>query len=445
MKTAPWMSYALQGIWIAALIALILFGAANSTRLFEAERKLQQNALREPQAADPTAVYVEVLLPQAVLPQLSVGYSGIAPSMHLIRLVAARPLSNIDPIEHPSRRRYGRIDLNFVFLIALPIAILPLCFWVYRKSLASGAVAKLMEGKVSFFDFCVERILLPIGSFLGILMLTTLGALYTNGLRIGSNELLARLSLWALIVGLYLLLWFLLFAWLLLRQSSFSEAVLAYSAASVILLMALPMMLHTLESSFAPPHERLPIILERKQLALDLHDVDRVAIDRYLQSKGSPSFDWSQPLKPAEASALASLRVEDRLAPKINAFEDSVQSLDRIAQAASWLSPLELAQSAIDDLAGTGISRYSRFRTASIGYFNDWQSYTLPFLAKRRTLDFDALRAAPKFQFKEEDSAWIFGLAGLRVLYLALLVLGILLSIRRQLEQVLPKKANAAR
>lgn len=445
MKTPVWLSYSLQAIWVAMLVTLFLFAASNTKRLAEGEIKIQQNGLREPEAADPTAAYVEILLPSPVLPSLSAGYMAIAPSMHLIRLTTARPLSNIDPIEHPARRRFGRIDLSFAFLIALPIFILPVCFLIYRQSLASGAVGKLMDGKVMVFDFCVERILLPLGFFMGILLLTTLGALYTNGLRIDSNELLARLSLWALIIGLYVLAWFLVFLWCLLRQSNFAEAALVYSTICVFVLLGLPLFLQTAESMLAPPVGRLSIVLERRQLTQTMRDIDHPVVDSYLQTKGAPAFDWSRPLRPTEASSLTSLRVEDRLSPKIKIFEDSVQSLEGIVQSLSWISPLGLTQTAIDDLAGTGLSRYSKFRSASIAYFNRWQAYMLPFLAKRQTLDFDALRAAPKFQFKEEEPSFILGLAALRALYLAVIVAGLLALTRRQLNRILPKNANAAR
>ncbi len=445
MKISAWLSYSLQALWIAALAALFLFAASNTTRLADSERKIQANALRDPQSSNPATAYVEILLPPPALPQLSAGYMGIAPSMHLIRILAARPLSNIDPIEHPARRRFGRVDLNFAFLLALPVAILPLCFLVYRNSLASGAVAKLKEGRVSLFDFCIESIFLPLGVFLGLLLLTTLGALYTNGLRIASNEALARLSLWALIVGVYLLVWFLLFVWCLLRQPTFAGAALSYSAWCVLILLGLPLTLHTIESTLVPPHARLAVVLERRQLIIDVRNADHAQFDRFLQSRGAPAFDWSQPLAPSDLSTLTNLLIEDRLAPRIATFEASVKSLDQFAQAASWLSPLELTQSAIDDLAGTGLSRYSRFRTASLAYFDQWQRYMLPFLAKRRPLDFDALRAAPKFQFKEEDSGWVLGMAAARALYLFAFAALLIHGIRRQLKSILPKKANAAR
>lgn len=445
MKFPAWLSYCLQGLWVAALAALFFFAVSNTVRIADNERKIQANALRDPQSANPAAVYVEILLPPPALPQLSAGYMAIAPSMHLIRVLAARPLSNIDPIEHPARRRFGRVDLSFAFLLALPIAILPVCFLIYRMSLAGGAVAKLKEGRVSLFDFCVESIFLPLGFFLGFLLLATLGALYINGLRVATNEVLARLSMWALIVGLYLLVWFLVFVWCLLRQPTFAGAALSYSVACVLILIGVPLTLHTLESTLVPPHARLAVVLKRRQLTVDLRNPDHASVDRFLQSKDAPSFDWTQPLAPSDLTTLTGLLVEDRLAPEIVTFETSVQTLDQLAQAAAWLSPLELTQSAIDDLAGTGLSRYSRFRSASVAYFDQWQRYMLPFLAKRRTLDFDALRAAPKFQFQEEAPSRIFGLATLRALYLAAIAVVLLIAIRRRLKLILPKKANAAR
>ncbi|WP_031498752.1 DUF3526 domain-containing protein [Bryobacter aggregatus] len=437
--------YVLQGLLLVALVALIVFASSVSAGIGQTETTLQRYSMKEPQVADPGSVYVEVTLPPPALLQLSSGLVGMAPSMHLIRLLATRPLTNVDVIEHPARRRYGRVDLSFVFLLVLPIAILPICFFLYRQCLASGAIEKLLSGKVSMFDFCIERILMPLGVFSGVIILSTLASLYASGMQIGSNERLGRLSFWVAIVSVYLLGWLLLFAWLLLRGSSFAGAAIRYTGIFLISVIGVPFLLQSIGSAIARPQSRLEISIDRRNLSKTIQLPEQAVVDQFLQSQGAPAIDWSQPLGNTRLIALKSLMVEEQLRPKVEAFESSVRRMEQLSQIGSWLSPYTVTQFAVDDLAGSGLSRYTEFREAAIVFFQQWKTYLLPYLSTKQTLDFDALRGAPKFQMKPENSGMLFGVSAIRFLYLGVIAGTLVVLLRRELQRVLPKRANAAR
>ncbi len=440
-----WARISIQ-VGVACIIAAIfLFASSTTSKLHETERAIQNGATREPQAADPTSASTEIILESSPLAQLSAGFVGIAPSMHMIRMTATRPLSNINPIEHPARRRFGRIDFSFAFLVALPILLIPICFSIYEQCMSEGTAGRLLSGSITLFDFCVERILLPFSATAGLVLLVTLACLYSSGLRVGSNELLARLSVWAALVSIYLLAWMLLFTFFLLRASSFPVALIQYASVFLITVILLPQFLQSAELSFERPKGRLPLVIERRRIAAQIRVNDRVGIDQFFQRRGFTPLDWTEPMSQQQAFAIANLRIEDGLAPKLKDFENNVRLLDDLALAGSWLSPFLVAQYGVDDLAGTGLSRYSRFRTAAIDFHEKWRAYTIPFLAKRQFLDFDALRAAPKFQFVEEDSSSILMTGVLRSLYVAVIALGLGFAIRGELRRILPRNRNAAR
>lgn len=425
--------------------AVLLFASSLTSRLHDAQRKVHAGATREPQSADPADAYIEITLDTSPLAQLSSGYTGIAPSMHMVRLGAARPLSNIDPIEHPARRRWGRIDFSFAFLVYLPIALIPLAFTIYRKCTNRGDIDKLMSGRTTIFDFSIERILLPLLGSAGFVALVTLGCLYSAGVRLSTNDTLARISLWVAVVSLYLLGWILLYAYLLLRARSFPIATIYYGALFLLAAFLLPQFLQSASTAFERPRGRLPLVVERRKLGQQVRRDDRDGIDRFLERKGFSRLDWSQPLTQAQFAAIENLRIEEQVQPRLREFEDTVQNLDQLALYTSWLSPYLVAQFGVDDLAGTGLARYSRFRTDSIAYHEQWRKYTLGFLARRQYLDFDAFKAIPRFAGSGEDTSLVFQHASLRCLYLGAFCLVLTIGIRRQLVLILPKRRKAAR
>jgi len=440
-----WRKLMLQLTLAIGVATVLLFASATTSSLHDMQRKIHAGATREPQEADPAAVMSEIVLETSPLAQLSAGFPGIAPSLHIIRMSASRPLSNIDPIEHPARRRFGRVDFSFAFLVFLPLALVPLCYFIYRKCMSRGDVEKLTSGRSTLFDFSIERVLLPLLASFGFVALVTLACLYSAGLRLGTNELLALISIWVILLGLYLLCWVLLFAYLLLRSTSFSSAVLQYSAIFLTLVFLLPQLSQTILPSIERPKGRLPLIVERQKATLSTRIDDRAGIDRYLQRKGYGALDWTTPLPEVQAAALLNMRVEETIAPRLLEFEASVKNIDNMAIISSWLSPYLVAQYGVDDIAGTGLVRYSRFRTAAIEYHEQWRKYTLGFLAKRQYLDYDALRNVPKFKFTGDSYGETVGMALIRCGYFGLICLGLTWGISKELKKILPKRKKAAR
>ncbi len=442
----PFWKRTLQQLTLALITAIVLlFASSTTSRLHETQRKLHAGASLEALSADPAATYREIILETSPMAQLSSGFTGIAPSMHLIRMAAVRPLSNVDPIEHPARRRYGRVDFSFAMLIFLPIALIPLSFFIYRKCAARGDAEKLLSGEVRLTDFIIERVLLPLLASAGFVLLVTIACLYSAGVQLSSNEMLGRITIWVLMISLYLFSWILLFSFLLLRSRSFPTATLHYAGIFMLVAFLLPQLLQTFALTIERPKGRLPLLVERRKLTQQYKLDDLQAIDRYLERQGLKALGPGQPLPETQAAALLNLRIEEAIAPKLKEFEDTVRRLDEISIATAWLSPYLVAQYGVDDLAGTGLARYSGFRLAAINYHEQWRKYTLGFLARRQFMDFDALRNVPKFTFTGEDFDGILPLALIRCAYLALLCGLLGFAVQRQVRKIFPYRKRITR
>lgn len=434
-----------QLVLLAAMVLVAVFAVANTARLARSEASLQANAQREPQLPDPLATFSEIILPPAPMPLLSSGYMGIAPSMHLIRASGTRPLSNIDQLEHPSRRRYGRFDLPVAVTFMVPLALLLIGFFLHGQLVRSGAIEKLLAGKLSIFDLVVEKLVLPLSGWFGICFLVLISALYSNGLRLDNNQSFSRLILWSSVVVFYSLFWLLLLGWLILRTRDFSSAVLRYAAVFLLVCCLLPGLSQSLAQVLAPPHMRLPLTLARKEANFEDTGLRKSKIDAYLQSKKAPPMDWSVPVPPQQLSGLSNLAVEELLETRVSAYEASQARFSGMAEALSWLSPASLTQMAMDDLAGTGARRYQQFQDQSLAFYRKWQEYMLPKALNKQTLDYDGLKGAPRFQFVEEDANSVLLRNSLRI-FILMAACGVLVWLLiGQTKGLAPKKANAAR
>jgi ABC-2 type transport system permease protein len=434
-----------QLLLLSVMAMVAIFAIGNTSRLAKSDASLHANAQREPQSPDPMVSFTEIVLPAAPMPLLSSGYLGIAPSMHLIRLSGTRPLSNIDQLEHPSRRRYGRFDLGLGVVYMVPLALLFICFILYGQIVSSGAIERLMAGKLSLFDLVVEKMALPLSGWFGVCFLVLLSALYTNGLRLDSNQSFTRVLLWSSAVFFYSLLWLLLLGYLILRAKDFSGAVLRYAGVFVVACCLLPGLSQSVAQALAPSQSRLTLILERKAANLEGVEQRKSKIDAYLQKKQLPAMDWSVPMPPQRLSGLSALVAEEALEPTVAAFEAMQIRYGMVADALTWLSPASLTQMAMDDLAGTGWNRYQRFQDQSVAFYNQWRTYMLPRLLRNQPLDYEALRGAPRFQFVEEADGAVLLRNSIRLLVL-LVACGVLVwLLMAEVKAIVPKKANAAR
>jgi hypothetical protein len=439
-----WRGWIFPVLAMLGVVGVFVYAVTQTAQVSAVERSLLGSSLKEPQVPDPALAFVEVTLPPAPLPQLSAGYAGIAPAMHLIRLVGTRPLSNVDPIEHPARRRYGRVDLSFVLAAFLPVALLPLFYALHRRMAANQAMALVTAGKKKVFDFVIENLGLPLAAALSLVGLAIVAALYANGLRVESNESLLRLLFFVLAAVAYTALWTGLFGYLVLR-GSFQRAVLQYTSVFLLVSFLVPALAQTLVQTIVPASSRLPLILARRKATALSTKVDVGIINGYLAKMKQPAVDGANPLPPPVMNGLMSLAVEGQLETQIAAMESDFRRLDQFTSAVAWLSPASVLQATLDDLAGTGLARYSSFREQSAEFLGVWRAYMLPRFRGLQFLDYDAMRAAPKFQFRDQTIGEVVLMSSLRTLYLVVLAMVVLAAGWKSLAQLAPAKKNAAR
>ncbi|MDX2268102.1 MAG: DUF3526 domain-containing protein [Bryobacter sp.] len=416
---------------LGLLVALgLIYSSSLTEGLVKAERQLTANALRQPQLADPLQTFVEVTLPEGPLPLLSGGYLGISPSIHLVRLNTVRPLANVDQIENLARRRHGRVELGFLVTRVAPLFLLPIAILVTGSIRSRASFAAVREGRKKLFDFAAENVLLPLSAWGAFSLAALLASLFAFGLRLESNDQLLRLGVWLVAVGAYALFWLLLYLWLLVRLKKLSDVAAAYAGLCLLFTLLLPAAAQSLVETIAAPTARTHLGLMRKELSTLGTAVDNTAVERLYEKYKAQRP--AEALSPQALATLTALAKEQEMAPALGEFE---ARLARHEAASAWFtysSPATVLADLGDELAGTGLGRYASFRREVECFADRWREYVVPFLLERRTLDFDDLKAAPKFAYTEENGPQWWLRAASSLIYLGALCAALAWAIRRE-------------
>jgi ABC-2 type transport system permease protein len=119
---------------------------------------------------------------------------------------------------------------------------------------------------------------------------------------------------------------------------------------------------------------------------------------------------------------------ERDIQPVLKRFDDQVASQQRFVDRLQYLSPAIVAQSAFNDLAGAGFSRYSYFLAQVEQYHQEWRAFFAPRILNRQKISVADIGKLPTFHFQEERGIDVFGrvLPQLVALSLGTLVIAVL-------------------
>jgi len=106
------------------------------------------------------------------------------------------------------------------------------------------------------------------------------------------------------------------------------------------------------------------------------------------------------------------MEVDKQVQPVLDQFDRQVTRQQEFADRFRFISPAILAQSAMNDLAGTSLGRYQHFSRQVDGFFEEWRAYFLPKIFQKTKLKAADLESFPRYSFREEEDAAITGRVG---------------------------------
>jgi ABC-2 type transport system permease protein len=109
-------------------------------------------------------------------------------------------------------------------------------------------------------------------------------------------------------------------------------------------------------------------------------------------------------------------------------FENQLDKQQQFVNRFRFLSPAVVMQEALNEIAGTGLPRYQRFREQVAQHDRRWTEFFLPRIYKNAKLTAADYDAVPRFQFVEEPSIALVRRASVSLVGLLLptLMIGVL-------------------
>lgn len=376
------------------------------------------------------------LLPLAPLAPLSVGQSDLLPAHYKVTLGSREALFSGDELENPTNLLAGSFDVAFVVVFLYPLVILALGYNVLSGEKESGTLVLTLAQPISLSRFAAAKILAHVVVVLGLTAALMLAATVAAGVDLGAPGAFSSLASYFGVTAVYGLFWFSLA--LLVNAFGRASATNAATLAGAWLTLAL-----IVPSATALIAATLYPVPSRVEMIQAVRIAGRKASERGSQLLGAYFADHPElaPEGEVDPGDYYSRRfvVEDevsrQIAPLTERFEAQIRGQQSVVEKFRYLSPAVLAQQALNDLSGTGFSRFDHFR-GEVGRFADeWKDHFLPQVFRKTVFTAEALGELPRFSYRSEGSGAIAGRVGgsaLVILLSAVLLLGAATSALRR-------------
>jgi ABC-2 type transport system permease protein len=432
-------------IWLIAFVfsTLIGYGVFNGASWVNAQRdraeKLisqQEEKLAEKRAslnggADQSAFdsyALGVSLQYAALPltpaaALSVGQSDLLSATAGVSVLSLqRTQADKTGFENPLSFLAGRFDLSFTIVYLFPLLILALSYNLLSGEREQGTLQLLLSQPVSLKSIALGKAALRALVIFGLVAPLSLIGMILNGADWRGGGLLSLLLLWVVAVIIYGAFWFALA--LLVNALGASSATNAVALASCWLLLALiiPSLLNVVVSSLYPVPSRAELITALRGVNLDMRRDGGRLLSEFYQDHPELIPEGRGPDVNDLGLAFVTIQQEHkRRTGEVEArFERQLEKQQEFVNRFRFLSPAVVMQEALNEIAGTGVPRYQRFRQQVAQHDRRWTEFFLPRIyksAKMTAADYDAV---PRFRFVEEPLIALLRRAGVSLVGLLL-------------------------
>jgi ABC-2 type transport system permease protein len=89
--------------------------------------------------------------------------------------------------------------------------------------------------------------------------------------------------------------------------------------------------------------------------------------------------------------------------PVLDRFEAQVAAQQSLVDRLRYFSPAIVAQSALNDIAGSGAQRYGHFTSQVNAFHGKWREFFVPRILKKEPFTVKDVAAIPSFVYREES------------------------------------------
>jgi ABC-2 type transport system permease protein len=341
-------------------------------------------------------------LDPAPLSALAVGQSDLLPYYLKVNTGGRQGVLKGDEIENPGNLLTGRFDLAFVIVVLFPLVILALSYNMLSGEREDGTLALVMSQPVQLRTLLLAKIGVRALVVLLIAFVLVGAGLVAARVDIGAAGTLASVFWWFLIVTAYAAFWFgvALVVNAVVRGSA-AAAVASVSVWLVLVVLA-PVLVNLVAQTQYPTPSRVAFVSMVRSVTNEANAVSDKLMSKYLvdhpelAGAGVDMSDfWTRSLTVQDT-------VEKTLAPHYADFEQQLARQQAVITGARVLTPALLVQTALEDLAGTGLPRWQAFRDQTLLFHRQWQDYFIGRQIRQQKLTAADVASVPQFTYREE-------------------------------------------
>ena len=361
------------------------------------------------------------LLPPAALAPLSVGQSDLLPAHYKITLASREALFAGDELDNPTNLLAGSFDVAFVIVFLYPLLILALGYNLLSGEKESGILALTLSQPISLTRFAAAKILARGGVVLGVTAVLTLAAAVAAGVDLSAPGARSSLAAYFGVTAVYGLFWFSLA--LLVNAFGRASATNAVILAGAWLALALivPSVTALVAATLYPVPSRVEMIQAVRVAAQEASERGSQLLDAYYADHPEMAPEGEvDPRDYYSRKFVVEDEVSRQVSPLTERFEAQIRGQQSVVEKFRFLSPAVLAQQALNDLSGTGYSRFDHFRSEVGRFADEWKDHFLPQVFRKTAFTAKALGKIPRFSYRPERPGAIAERVGGATLIIAL-------------------------
>jgi ABC-2 type transport system permease protein len=336
------------------------------------------------------------------LAALAVGQSDLLPYYFRVTTGSRQSVLKGDEIENPGNLLTGRFDLAFVIVVLFPLVILALSYNMLPGEREDGTLALVLSHPVRIQTVLMAKIAVRATVVLAIAAAMVLLGLLATRADGAATTSVSTVAWWLALVAAYATMWFGIA--LVINAVARGSAVAAVASTSVWLVVVIlaPVLLNLMAQSRYPAPSRVAFTNLARSVTNEANAVSDRLMSKYLvdhpelATGGTVDMSdfWTKSLTVQDT-------IEKTLAPHYAAFERQLAEQQRVLASARVFTPALIMQTALEDLAGTGLPRWQSFRTQTLAFHQQWQGFFVPRQIQQRKLTVADVAAVPTFKFAE--------------------------------------------
>jgi len=342
----------------------------------EAGRVVPASPFRDPRSAlwvGLTHGAQPVALPPAPLAVVAVGLSDLQPATVAVSARSKDEFLFAEEIRNPVHLLAGPIDLAFVLVYILPLAVLAICYNIVSAERENGTLALAASTGSDMRRVMLAKLAVRTGSPIAAALVAA-----GIGFAVASMAPSAAWGTLALCITVYGAFWGLLAGWVNGRGGSSAHNAMALAAAWIALVLVGPAALNLLSDTLYPVPTRAEMVLAARGATVEAERDRDATLARY-RDESPENLPQEQQVGSAKERLARRVAVVDaataRVGEVIDRHDAQIVRRQTLIDRLSLLSPALLMQLAVTDVAGTGSTRYAAFHSELDGFHQQWRAF----------------------------------------------------------------------